>query len=145
MGLLERKEIKNMATQTVVQNPDGTQTIYVKPDVIGIVGEIVGCIGGLAAGGFVGVQIAKAIGPVYKTVDKVGKAVLIGSASLATEYYVSEAISNSFDQISEISDWGAEKIKARSQHILQEEVGQVQNPGTQQRDNKKQNIRDVRK
>ena len=113
-----------MAKQTVVQNPDGTQTIYVKPDIIGIFGEIAGCIGGIAAGGFVGVQIAKAVGPVSTTVEKVGKAVLIGSASLATEYYVSEGISGTFNEISELSDWGAEKIRARSQKILAQAAGQ---------------------
>lgn len=127
-----------MAKQTVVQNPDGTTTVYVKPDIIGIFGEIVGCVGGLAAGGFVGVQIAKAVGPVTTTVEKVGKAVLIGSASLATEYYVSEGISKTFDEISEVSDWGAEKIRARSQKILTQAAGQpVEIPAEKQETKKK--------
>lgn len=113
-----------MEKQTVVQNPDGTQTIYVKPDIIGIFGEIVGCAGGLLAGGFVGMQVAKAVGPVTTTIEKVGKAALVGSVGLATEYYVSEGISGTFDEISELSDWGAEKIRARSQQILTQAAGQ---------------------
>ena len=127
-----------MAKQTVVQNPDGTQTIYVKPDIIGIFGEIAGCIGGIAAGGFVGMQIAKAVGPVSTTVEKVGKAVLIGSASLATEYYVSEGISGTFDEISELSDWGVNAVRARSQKILAQAAGQpVQEVPAQQQEIKK--------
>lgn len=127
-----------MAKQTVVQNPDGTQTIYVKPDVIGIFGEIVGCVGGIVAGGFAGVQIAKAVGPVSTTLEKVGKAVLVGSVSCATEYYVSEGISSTFNQMSEISDWGAEKIRARSQTILTQAAGQpVQQVPAQQQETKK--------
>jgi len=124
--------------QTVVQNPDGTQTIYVKPDIIGIFGEIVGCAGGFLAGGFVGMQVAKAIGPVTTTVEKVGKAALVGSIGMATEYYVSEGISGTFDGISELSDWGAEKIRARSQKILAQAAGQpVQEVPAQQQETKK--------
>ena len=127
-----------MAKQTVVQNPDGTQTIYVKPDIIGIFGEIVGCAGGLLAGGFVGMQVAKAVGPVTTTIEKVGKAALVGAVSLATEYYVSEGISGTFDEISELSDWGAEKIRAKSQRILTQASGQpVQEIPAQQQETKK--------
>lgn len=106
------------AKQTVVQNSDGSTTIYVKPDIIGIFGEIVGCAGGLVAAAFVGVKVAEAIGPVSTTVEKVGKAVAVSSFSLATEYYVSEGISGTFNDISELSDWGADKIRERSQKIL---------------------------
>ena len=128
-----------MAKQTVVQNEDGTTTVYVKPDIIGIFGEIAGCIGGLAAGGFVGVQIAKAVGPVSTTLEKVGKAVLIGSASLATEYYVSEGISGTFNEISELSDWGANAVRARSQKILAQAAGgqPIQEVPAQQQETKK--------
>ena len=126
-----------MAKQTVVQNPDGTQTIYVKPDIIGIFGEIVGCAGGLLAGGFVGMQVAKAVGPVTTTIEKVGKAALVGSVGLATEYYVSEGISGTFDEISELSDWGAEKIRARSQQILTQAAGQPVVPAEKQETKKK--------
>ena len=127
-----------MAKQTVVQNPDGSQTIYVRPDIIGIFGEVVGCIGGLACGGFVGVQVAKAIGPVATTMEKVGKWVVVGSAGMATEYYVSEGISSTFDEISEISDWGAEKIRQKSQKILEQAAGQpVEVPAQQQEIKKK--------
>ena len=126
------------AKQTVVQNPDGTTTVYVKPDVIGIFGEIVGCAGGLLAGGFVGMQVAKAVGPVTTTIEKVGKAALVGSVSLATEYYVSEGISGTFDDVSELSDWGAEKIRARSQKILTQAAGQpVEVPAEKQETKKK--------
>lgn len=126
------------AKQTVVQNPDGTTTVYVKPDIIGIFGEIVGCVGGLACGGFVGVQVAKAIGPVATTMEKVGKWVVVGAAGTATEYYVSEGISGTFNDISEISDWGAEKIRARSQKILAQAAGQpVQEVPAQQQETKK--------
>lgn len=121
--------------KTVVQNPDGTTTVYVKPDIIGIFGEIVGCAGGLLAGGFAGMQIAKAVGPVTTTIEKVGKAALVGSVSLATEYYVSEGISGTFDEISELSDWGAEKIRARSQKILAQAV--QENPAQKQETKKK--------
>ena len=130
------------AKQTVVQNADGSQTIYVRPDIIGIFGEVIGCAGGILAGGFVGMQVAKAIGPVTTTggfvgmqvakaigpvtttIEKVGKTALVGSVGLATEYYVSEGISGTFDDISELSDWGAEKIRARSQRILEQAAGQ---------------------
>lgn len=127
-----------MAKQTVVQNPDGTTTVYIKPDIIGIFGEIVGCAGGLLAGGFVGMQVAKAVGPVTTTIEKVGKAALVGSVSLATEYYVSEGISGTFDEISELSDWGADKIRARSQKIIAQAAGQpVQEIPAQQQETKK--------
>lgn len=127
-----------MAKQTVVQNEDGTTTVYVKPDIIGIFGEIVGCAGGLLAGGFVGMQVAKAIGPVTTTIEKVGKAALVGSVSLAAEYYVSEGISGTFDEISELSDWGANAVRARSQKILAQAAGQpVQEVPAQQQETKK--------
>lgn len=126
------------AKQTIVQNPDGTQTIYVKPDIIGVFGELVGCAGGLLAGGFAGVQVAKAVGPVTTTIEKVGKAALVGSVGLATEYYVSESISGTFNDISELSDWGAEKIRAKSQKILAQAAGQpVQTIPAQQQETKK--------
>lgn len=99
--------------QKIVQNEDGTTTVYVKPDIIGIVGEIVGCIGGIACGGFVGVKLAKIIGPVTTTAEKVGKVVLVGAASTATEYYVSEGIAGTFNEISDITDGVMEKLNDR--------------------------------
>ncbi len=127
-----------MAKQKVVQNPDGTQTIYVRPDVIGTVGEVLGCLGGIVASGFVGVQMWKLIGPASSTMEKVGKAFLVGSISTATEYYVSEGISGAFNEISELSDWGTDKIRARSQRIIAQEAGQpVQEVPAQQQGTKK--------
>ena len=126
------------AKQTVVQNPDGSQTIYVKPDLIGIFGEIVGCAGGIVAAGFVGVQMWKLIGPASSTVEKAGKVFLVASVSTAADYWVSEGISGTFDEISELSDWGAEKIRAKSQKILAQAAGQpVEVPAQQQEIKKK--------
>lgn len=125
-----------MAKQTVVQNPDGTTTVYVRPDVIGTVGEVVGCLGGIVAGGFVGVQVWKAVGPAEKTLEKVAKAFLVGSVSTATEYYVSEGISKTFNDISQLSDMGADAIRARSQRIIEQAAGQPV-PAQQQETKKK--------
>lgn len=113
-----------MAKQTVVQNPDGTTTVYVRPDIIGTVGEVLGCLGGIAAGGFAGVQMWKLIGPASSTMEKVGKVFLVGSISTATEYYVSEGIAGAFNDISDLSDECAEKIRARSQRIIAQAAGQ---------------------
>lgn len=127
-----------MAKQTVVQNPDGTTTVYVRPDVIGTVGEVVGCLGGIVAGGFVGVQVWKAVGPAEKTLEKVAKAFLVGSVSTATEYYVSEGISKTFNDISQLSDMGANAIRERSQRIIEQAAGQpVQQVPAQQQETKK--------
>ena len=127
-----------MAKQTVVQNPDGTTTVYVRPDVIGTVGEVVGCLGGIVAGGFVGVQVWKAVGPAEKTLEKVAKAFLVGSVSTATEYYVSEGISKTFNDISQLSDMGANAIRERSQQILTQAAGEpVQQVPAQQQETKK--------
>lgn len=125
-----------MAKQTVVQNPDGTTTVYVRPDVIGTVGEVVGCLGGIVAGGFVGVQVWKAVGPAEKTLEKVAKAFLVGSVSTATEYYVSEGISKTFNDISQLSDMGADAIRAKSQRIIEQAAGQPV-PAQQQETKKK--------
>jgi hypothetical protein len=127
-----------MAKQTVVQNEDGTTTVYVRPDVIGTVGEVVGCLGGIVAGGFVGVQVWKAVGPAEKTLEKVAKAFLVGSVSTATEYYVSEGISKTFNDISQLSDMGANAIRERSQRIIEQAAGQpVQQVPAQQQETKK--------
>ena len=127
-----------MAKQTVVQNPDGSTTVYVKPDIIGTVGEVVGCLGGIVAGGFVGVQVWKAVGPAEKTLEKVAKAFLVGSVSTATEYYVSEGISKTFNDISQLSDMGANAIRERSQQIIEQAAGQpVQQVPAQQQETKK--------
>lgn len=127
-----------MAKQTVVQNEDGTTTVYVRPDVIGTVGEVLGCLGGIAVGGFVGVQMWKLIGPASSTIDKVGKVFLVGSISTAAEYYVSEGISGTFNDISELSEMGANAVRARSQKIIAQAAGQpVQEVPAQQQETKK--------
>lgn len=127
-----------MAKQKIVQNEDGTTTIYVRPDIIGTVGEVLGCLGGFAVGGFVGVQMWKLVGPATSTIEKVGKAFLVGSVSTAAEYYVSEGISGTFNNIGEISDWGADKIRARSEKIIAQAAGQpVEVPAQQQETEKK--------
>ena len=114
--------------QKIVQNEDGSTTIYVKPDIIGIVGEIVGCIGGIACGGLVGINVAKMIGPVSTTIEKVGKAVVVGAASTATEYYVSEGIAGTFNEISDITDGVMEKFNDRTQKAIEaEESKEVKN------------------
>lgn len=110
--------------QKIVQNPDGTTTIYVKPDIIGIFGEIVGCVGGIAVSAFAGVHVAKAIGPVTTTIEKVGKTVVVASVTCATEYYVSEGIAATFNGVSETSDKVKDMIRGRSQQIVTEVVEQ---------------------
>lgn len=125
------------AKTTVVENQDGSRTIYVKPDIIGIFGEIVGCIGGIACGGFAAMKVAKMVGPAVTTAEKVGKYIIVGSAGMATEYYVSEGIAGMFDEVSEISDMAAEKIRAKSQRIVQELAEEQPVQATQQKTTKK--------
>lgn len=106
--------------QMVVENPDGSRTVYIKTDAIGIVGEIVGIAGGFLAGGFVGVQVWKAIGPAKTIAEKIGKGLLVGSITTATEYYVSEGVSATFNNVAEGSDWVQSKIRLKADTMVQE-------------------------
>lgn len=108
----------------VVQNPDGTTTIYVQPDVIGTIGEIVGVVGGIAVGGYAGTLLNKSIPAATTILEKVGRALVIGSAVTATEYYVSEGIAKTFSDISDVSEISVEAVKTRTQGILAKEAKQ---------------------
>jgi len=108
----------------VVQNPDGTTTIYVQPDVIGTIGEIVGVVGGIAVGGYAGTLLNKSIPAATTILEKVGRALVIGSAVTATEYYVSEGIAKTFSDISDVSEISVEAVKSRTNSILTKEAKQ---------------------
>ena len=109
--------------QKVVQKEDGTTIIYVKPSVLSTVGEIAGVIGGIAVGGYAGTLLNKSIPAATTILEKVGRALLIGSAVTATEYYVSEGIAKTFSDISDLSDNTSDMVKRRTQSILSKEAG----------------------
>ena len=104
----------------VVQNPDGTTTIYVQPDVIGTIGEIVGVVGGIAVGGYAGTLLNKSIPAATTILEKVGRALVIGSAVTATEYYVSEGIAKTFSDISDVSEISVEAVKSTNSILTKE-------------------------